>query len=215
MRLVVATRSAHKLGELRRLLPQGLRLKLELISLTQLEEEGISVPEIVEDAPDFAGNAEKKARTIAASFDGFVLADDSGLCVDALDGEPGVLSARFSGVEGEGRDAANNQALLARLQGVSEPDRGASFVCALCLIGPSGQCWQIEGRCFGRIGEAEQGAGGFGYDPLFLSLEPGQTGLRSHGELSPVEKDAISHRGYALRALVPLLERLLAEGRFD
>jgi XTP/dITP diphosphohydrolase len=144
-----------------------------------------------------------------------VLADDSGLCVDALGGAPGVRSARFAGATGPGRDEANNRRLLDALEGVPEDERGAAFVCALCLCAPDGRTWHLEGRCVGRIVEAPRGSGGFGYDPLFLSLEPGLDGTRTHAEISPEEKDRHSHRGKALRALMPLLVHLLDEEAFE
>ena len=178
-RLVVASRSAHKVEELRRLvaplLDAGL---LEVVSVADLEAEtGAALPEVEEDAPDFAGNAEKKARAIAEHAAALALGDDSGLCVDALEGGPGVYSARYSGAEGEWRDAANNEKLLAELAEVPEEERGASFVCALALVAPDGRVWQVEGRCHGRIAEAPRGAGGFGYEsPL---REPGARSRRA------------------------------------
>lgn len=212
IRLVVATRSAHKLEELVRMVaPLVDSGRLEVRSVADVEREtGVAIPEVEEDAPDFAGNAEKKARAIAEHVGTFALGDDSGLCVDALGGAPGVYSARYSGVLGEWRDAANNEKLLAELDGVPDEKRGAAFVCALSLVAPDGRVWQVEGRCHGRIGHAPRGGGGFGYDPLFVSLEPGTGGERTHAELTPDEKDRVSHRGKALRALLPLLEELTA-----
>ncbi|MDF1561451.1 MAG: RdgB/HAM1 family non-canonical purine NTP pyrophosphatase [Deltaproteobacteria bacterium] len=209
MRLVVATRSAHKLEELSRMARERFGERLELQSLDDLDPEGKRLPEIVEDAPTFAGNAEKKARTISEVLGEWVLADDSGLCVDALDGAPGIYSARYAGEIGPERDEANNRKLLDELVDVADEDRGAAFVCALCLVAPDGRVWHLEERCLGRIDHGPKGSGGFGYDPLFVSHEPGQDRVRTHGELSAEEKDAISHRGKALRALLPLLETLL------
>ncbi len=212
-RLVVASRSAHKLEELRRMVAPLLEAgRLEVVSVAEVEAEtGAALPEVEEDAPDFAGNAEKKARAIAEHAGHLALGDDSGLCVDALGGAPGVYSARYSGAEGEWRDAANNEKLLAELQGVPEAQRGASFVCALSLVAPDGRVWQVEGRCHGRIALVPRGEGGFGYDPLFVSLEPGLDGTRTHGELTAEEKDRVSHRGRALRALLPLLDEVVGE----
>ncbi len=206
--LVVASRSKKKVGELRRimdgLIDAGL---LEVLDLEEAEARlGVTLPEVEEDAPDFAGNAEKKARAIAEATGWWALADDSGLTVDALGGRPGVHSARYSGVTGEGRDEANNRKLLAELSDVAGEARGAEFVCALCLVSPAGRARHVQGRCRGVIAEEPRGGHGFGYDPLFLSMEPGVAGERTHAELSPEEKDAVSHRGRALRALLPLVE---------
>ena len=214
MKVVVATRSAHKMEEIRRILEAAGGLDgIELVSLAEWEAaQGRRVPEVEEDAPTFRGNAEKKARMVAEHTGTYVLADDSGLCVDALGGAPGVHSARFSGVTGPERDAANNEKLLAALEGVPDAERGAAFVCALCLAAPDGRLWHVEGRCRGRIARAEEGAGGFGYDPLFVSCEPEAFG-KSHGRLTPAEKDAVSHRGRALRALIPRLRALVANDR--
>lgn len=209
MKLVVATRSAHKLIELSRMCAERFGGALELRSLDDLDPDGTHLPEIVEDADSFAGNAEKKARTISVALGEWVLADDSGLCVDALDGAPGIYSARYAGSDGPDRDEANNRKLLDALVNVVDEDRGAAFVCALCLCAPDGRVWHLEERCVGRIAHGPKGKGGFGYDPLFVSLEPGQDSVRTHGELSAQAKDAISHRGKALRALLPLLEELL------
>lgn len=214
IRLVVASRSAHKVEELRRMVaPLIAEGRLEVVSVADVEREtGAALPEVEEDAPDFAGNAEKKARAVAEHTGALALGDDSGLCVDALGGAPGVYSARYSGAEGEWRDAANNEKLLAELAGVPEARRGASFVCALSLVAPDGRVWQVEGRCHGRIAEAPRGDGGFGYDPLFVSLEPGVDGRLTHGELGAGEKDRVSHRGRALRSLLPLLAEVVGEG---
>ncbi|RMG10900.1 MAG: non-canonical purine NTP pyrophosphatase [Deltaproteobacteria bacterium] len=213
MRIVVATRSPHKVEELRRLIAAAGGLPgAQLCSLAEWEAEtGRAVPEVVEDRPSFRENAEKKARAVAEATGAYALADDSGLCVDALGGAPGVHSARYSGVEGPGRDAANNRRLLEALADVPDGQRGAAFVCALCLAAPDGRTWHAEGRCRGHIGHAEDGSEGFGYDPLFISEEPEARG-RSHGRLSPEAKDAVSHRGRALRALLPTLRQLVANG---
>lgn len=210
--LVVASRSRHKAVEIRRLLGDCLEeTGVELVDLEEAEARlRRKLPEVVEDAPTFAGNAEKKARAVVETFGVFAMADDSGLCVDALGGAPGVESARFSGVTGPSRDEANNRKLLESLEGVSPEDRQASFVCALCLASPGGCVWHVEGRCKGRITDAPRGRGGFGYDPLFLTEEPGIDGLRTHAELSSEEKDAVSHRGRAIRAIRSALVRELS-----
>lgn len=206
-RLLLASSSAHKVEELRRialaLVESG---KVKIVSLADMDRDA---PEVIEDAPDFAGNAEKKAREMQAIFGGWVLADDSGLCVNHLDDAPGVHSARYSGVGGAGRDEANNRKLLEALDGLDDERRGAAFVCALCLVSPDGEIWRTEGRCEGRITDAPRGEAGFGYDPLFVSHEEGMDRQLTHAEISPAEKDAISHRGKALRALLPILEEVL------
>jgi XTP/dITP diphosphohydrolase len=180
--IVLATTSDHKAHELGRLLGR------EVHALP-----GYVAP--VEDGPTFAANAEIKARAgrVVAPPDAWVLADDSGLCVAALDGAPGILSARFGG---EGLDDAGRTAhLLTLLDG--QRDRRAAFVCALVAIAPDGSLTTAEGRVDGEIATAPRGANGFGYDPVFVPV--GAT--RTTAELSATEKDAISHRGSAARRL--------------
>lgn len=186
-RLVAATHNGNKLREFREMLPGW-------------EISGDS-PDVEETEATFAGNALLKARACALRNRGaWILADDSGLCVDALDGAPGVRSARYAG--GDGDTAANNALLLANLAGAA--DRSAHFSCAIALISPEGRERIFEGRCDGRIAEAPTGAGGFGYDPLFLPDEaPGKT----FAELPPEGKNAISHRGRAVAAAVEWLLR--------
>ena len=140
----------------------------------------------------------KKARELAEISGHAAIADDSGICVDALDGAPGIYSARFSGVHGD--DKANNRLLLEKLEGVE--NRAAHYTCAIALCWPDGKMLTAEDYLFGEIAHDEKGTGGFGYDPLFLLPE---RGLRT-AELGPGEKNAISHRGKALRKLVKLLE---------
>jgi XTP/dITP diphosphohydrolase len=164
--------------------------------------------DVVEDGRTFRENAAKKARAAARSSGLWALADDSGLEVDALGGEPGVRSARFAGVHGD--DAANNALLVRKLAEVEDERRGAQFVCALALARPDGTLvLEVQGLARGRILHAPRGAGDFGYDPLFLFTEPGfpQTG-RGFAELAPAEKLAISHRGRALRLLLEGLSKL-------
>lgn len=168
------------------------------------------LPEVAEDAPTFAGNAELKARAAALHTGRAALADDSGLEVEALGGAPGVRSARFAGEPAD--DGRNNRLLLERLAGLPAEARGARFVCALALCGPDGRLLaSCEGSASGRILEAPRGDGDFGYDPLFLFTEPGhaQTG-RTFAELDPSQKSAVSHRGRALAALARALSGLLA-----
>jgi len=177
-RIYVATGNAHKLREIAQILP-GFEILADNPS------------GVTEDAPDFAGNALIKVRAIAARHRGsWCMADDSGLEVAALDGAPGVRSARYAGEPSD--TAANNALLLANLRGAT--DRRANFTCAIALVSPDGSEKVVEGRSFGRIAEAPSGAQGFGYDPLFVpdGFE------RSFAELSAGEKNSISHRGRAL-----------------
>lgn len=206
--VVVASRSKHKVEEIRRMIGDCLEVRGgRFIDLDEAEKnKEISVPEVVEDATTFSKNAEKKAKEVSRATGMWALADDSGLCVDALGGAPGVQSARYSGVEGEGRDEANNQKLIREMENIPDEERGASFRCALCLASPEGKVWNVEGRCLGKIAYSASGTGGFGYDPLFITLETGLGGLRTHAELTPAEKDRVSHRGRALRAMRVVLE---------
>lgn len=166
-----------------------------------------AVQEVEETGETFEENAVLKARAVAA-HGVWAIADDSGLEVDYLQGAPGVRSARFAG-EGAG-DGANNRLLLAKLEGVPPERRTARFVCAIALASPAGEVWTWRGECEGHIAEAPRGAGGFGYDPLFIPLGYGQT----FAELPPEVKNAISHRAKALeqavatlRALAPRIQR--------
>ncbi len=190
--LVFATTNAGKLVELQALVGDHFSLK----SAADFPD----VPEVDEDQPTFEGNAVKKALTYARATKHWALADDSGLCVDALGGAPGVHSARYAPTADERIDK-----LLGALDGVGEAQRTARFVCVLCLASPSGETLCVRGECEGRIGLRRVGTGGFGYDPVFL-LPSG----RSMAELTRDEKSAVSHRGKAFLALEP---RLLAVGR--
>ncbi len=194
-RVVLASRNAKKLTELRRILEplvQGIEV-LGLDDVTPFDEPA-------ETEPTFEGNALLKARACLAATSLPSLADDSGLCVDALNGMPGVLSARWSGVaKDEGGDAANNALLLSQLGDVPDERRGATFRCAMAFCTPDGLEVVETGEMRGRILRVEQGDGGFGYDPLFAA-----DGYDvSTAELPPAEKDAISHRGKALHAMAP------------
>ncbi|MFI5289712.1 MAG: XTP/dITP diphosphatase [Polyangia bacterium] len=195
-RLLFATRNGGKLRELAELVAP---LGIAVVSIAELERSGVAIPEVEEDAPSFAGNAEKKARSALAATGLAALADDSGLEVDALGGAPGVYSARYAGLDHD--DGANNAKLLAALVAVFDPDRTARFRCALALAVPGGELVTAEGSCEGRIARAARGAGGFGYDPLFLV----GAGDRTMAELAPEEKNRISHRGQAMRALALVL----------
>ena len=191
MKLILASNNAHKLAEMKAILAPYFD---EIVSMG---EAGIE-HETVEDGKTFMENAVKKAKELAELSGCCAIADDSGLCVDALAGGPGVFSARFAGVHGD--DKANNRLLLEKLEGVE--NRAAHYTCAIALCWPDGKMLTAEDYLFGEIAHDEKGTGGFGYDPLFLLPE---RGLRT-AELGPGEKNAISHRGKALRRLVKLLE---------
>ena len=196
MILVVATGNPGKLVELRELLSG---LDLELRSLADL---GLPSPD--ETGKTFAENAELKARAAATAAKRWALGDDSGLCVDALCGGPGVHSARYAAT-----DEARRARLLRELDGVAAEGRGAYFFCAAALCSPGGRLFRADGRVEGTIATAPRGTNGFGYDPLFLPLEtPGRT----LAELPPLQKNRLSHRGRALQALRPDLEALARGG---
>lgn len=196
-RLLVASGNAKKLAELR-----ALAADLPLVVVGPEALPG-GLAEVVEDGATFAANAALKARAAAAAAaaawggEPWALADDSGLCVDALDGAPGVHSARFAGVAGAGRDAANNRLLLERLRGVPPERRGAEFRCALAVAGAGRILLTAEGVVRGRILEAPDGDRGFGYDPLFYHVESGA----SFARLDPAVKAALGHRGRAMQIL--------------
>lgn len=188
MKVVLASHNAKKLDELRRIL-EPIAPDIQVLGLGDVA----AYPEPVETEPTFEGNALIKARACVAHTGLPALADDSGLCVDALNGMPGVLSARWSG---QG-DAANNRLLLAQIRDVPDGRRGAQFRCAVAVCWPDGR-EQVEfGVMHGRILREERGEGGFGYDPLFA---PDDHDVSS-AELLPEVKDAISHRGKALRLI--------------
>lgn len=188
--LLLATRNAGKLVELRRILADA-GVDLELVGLEAHPE----VAEVAETGATFAENASLKARAAAAATGLAAVADDSGLCVDALNGMPGVLSARWAGRHGD--DAANNALLLAQLADVPDGRRGARFVCAAALVVPGGPELVEHGELRGTLVREPRGHHGFGYDPLLEVEGDGRTSA----ELAPAEKDAISHRGRAFRAL--------------
>jgi len=188
-KVVLASRNAKKLAELRRVL-EPLVPGIEVLGLDDVA----AFDEPAETEPTFEGNALIKARACFAATGLPSLADDSGICVDALNGMPGVLSARWSGAG----DQANNRLLLTQLADVPDERRGAAFVAAVALVWSEGEIVET-GRMPGRILRAEQGDGGFGYDPLFAA----NGNELSNAELTPEQKDAISHRGQALRALAP------------
>ncbi len=201
MRILLATSNPNKLREVREILaPTGF----EVVGLDSLAEQP---PEPAEDETTFEGNARLKAVAYARATNYRCLAEDSGLEVDALDGAPGVYSARYATAEGsrEERDRANNEKLLQALSGVPKEERGARFVCAMCLADPDGSIVaETQGRYEGLIADAPRGDNGFGYDPLLYLPDVCLTSA----ELNPEEKNARSHRGAAARAMARLLERL-------
>jgi XTP/dITP diphosphohydrolase len=196
--LVLATRNAHKVRELRRILSDA-GIVVELHGL----EAYADVPDVAETGSTFAENALIKAQAVAVLTGLPAVADDSGLCVDALGGMPGVLSARWAGRHGD--DRANLDLVLAQLADVPDERRAAHFVCAAALALPSGVSRVAEGRLDGVITRAPRGANGFGYDPIFVP----HGDRRTTAEMSPAEKDAISHRGRAFRALARTMRELL------
>ena len=193
-RLVLATHNAAKVVELRRILA-GAGVPVTLASLNEFP----GAPEVAETGLTFAENALLKARAIAA-FTGLpAVADDSGLCVEVLNGMPGIFSARWAGRHGD--DRANLALVLAQIADIAGPNRGAHFACAAALALPDGREGVAEGRLDGSLTYAPRGTGGFGYDPIFV---PGTMTVTT-AELSPEAKDDISHRGRAFRALVPVI----------
>ncbi|WP_062203869.1 RdgB/HAM1 family non-canonical purine NTP pyrophosphatase [Streptomyces sp. NBRC 109706] len=197
-RLVLATRNAHKITELRAILAQA-GLALELLGADAFPE----VPDVKETGVTFAENALLKAHALAQASGLPAVADDSGLCVDVLGGAPGIFSARWAGRHGD--DQANLDLLLAQLADVPEEHRAANFACAAALALPDGTERVTEGRLHGTLRYAPSGAGGFGYDPILQPVDE----TRTVAELTAEEKNAISHRGLAFRALAPLVGELL------
>lgn len=198
MKIVLASRNRKKIGELRALLSEYIA-DIEILSL---DDVGI-MGEIEENGTTFAENALIKARTAATS--GYIgVGDDSGLCVDALNGEPGIFSARYAarnGESGEDTDEANNRVLLQKLSAFPQDEWGASFVCTVACVMPSGEEFTVRGEVKGRILPSYLGEGGFGYDPLFY-YEPMQ---KSFAQLTAEEKNAVSHRGKAISAFAKAL----------
>ncbi len=198
MQVVFATGNAHKVGEVQRIL-DAAAAGVEVLSLQQWP----TAPTPIEDGLTFADNALIKARAISQHTGLPTIADDSGICVDALNGMPGIFSARWSGQHGH--DEQNLELLLGQVREVPDDRRSARFVCAAAIVTPSGAERVVEGTIDGVLTRERQGSGGFGYDPIF----------RPHGytlttaQLSAEEKDAISHRGAAFRALAPVIAELL------
>lgn len=199
-RVVLATRNQHKVTELRRILASS-SLDVDLVGTESFPD----LPDVAETGSTFAANALLKARDVAQRTGLVAIADDSGLCVDALNGMPGILSARWAGSHGD--DAANLELLLAQLADVPSKRRGAAFYCAAAVAIPDGDERVVEGVLEGSLITEPRGSNGFGYDPIFTPLGYALT----TAELIPEEKDAISHRGHAFRALVPVLGELRSD----
>lgn len=197
-RLILATRNAGKITELRAILAEA-GLAHELVGAQEYPD----VPDVKETGVTFAENALLKAHALAQATGLPAVADDSGLCVDVLHGAPGIFSARWAGKHGD--DRANLELLLAQLSDIADEHRGAHFACAAALALPDGRERVVEGQLRGVLRHAPVGTNGFGYDPI---LQPeGET--RTCAELSAEEKNAISHRGKAFRAVVPVVRELL------
>lgn len=205
MDFILATNNMKKLAEMQRILSP---LGINVVTAKML---GIELPEVVEDGDTFEANAKIKAES-AYKITGLpAIADDSGLCVDYLDGAPGIYSARFANIEihdgvcvdneKNADDEDNNNLLLKKLEGVEQEKRTAYYVCAICCIFPDGREITVRGECHGTIGFERDGNAGFGYDPLFI------INGKSFGKYEGEEKDKISHRGNALRLLCKELEK--------
>ncbi len=195
MYFILATNNMKKLAEMQRILsPLG-------INVVTAKTLGIELPEVEENGTTFEENAEIKAVSACNITNMPAVADDSGLCVDYLDGAPGIFSARFSGEHGN--DEKNNDLLLEKLDGVPAEKRTAYYVCAICCVFPDGRKIVVRGECHGTIGFERDGNGGFGYDPLFV------INGKSFGNYTPEEKDKISHRGIALCKLKNELEKYI------
>ena len=204
-RVVLASRNVHKVEEMDRILADA-GLHVEVVGIAAFD--GVAeIPEVPETEASFEGNALLTARAVCAATGVPAVADDSGLCVDALNGMPGILSARWSGglVEGRSIDVANLQLVLAQLSDTPDERLAAQFRCAVSIVLPDGREATVHGEMRGRIVREPRGSNGFGYDPIFVP----EGEARTSAELTNEEKDAISHRGNALRALVPVLRDLL------
>ncbi|NGN66789.1 RdgB/HAM1 family non-canonical purine NTP pyrophosphatase [Streptomyces sp. A7024] len=197
-RLILATRNAHKVTELRAILADA-GLDVELVGADAYPE----IPDVPETGVTFAENALLKAHALAKATGLPAVADDSGLCVDVLGGAPGIFSARWAGKHGD--DKANLDLLLAQLSDIADEHRAAHFACAAALALPDGTERVVEGKLEGTLRREQVGDGGFGYDPILQPL--GES--RTCAELTPDEKNAISHRGKAFRALAPVVKELI------
>ena len=195
MKFIIATNNNKKLKELERILkPLG-------IDAVSAKDAGIVLDDVDETGTTFSENAYLKANSAFVKTGMPAVADDSGLCVDALDGRPGVFSARYGGENAT--DTEKNDKILSEMKDVPDDKRNAHFACAICCILPDGSKIEVEGICNGSIGYEQIGDGGFGYDPIFMC------GEKSYAQLSPEEKDAISHRGQALIKLQNELKKAL------
>ena len=205
MKLHLASGNAHKVQEFQALADASALGGLEILSARAVG----GMPPVVEDTGTFHGNALKKARALQALVgkEAWVLSDDSGICVDALGGLPGVESAYYAGPQGD--SAANLAKLVEVMKAVPRAERGASFVCVLCLVGPEGRTLHVEGRCEGALLVSPQGGAGFGYDPLFVP--DGYD--RSFAELGEADKNRLSHRARAWAKLTQWLRELPADQR--
>ncbi len=195
MDFILATNNMKKLAEMQRILSP---LGVNVVTAKML---GIALSEVEENGKTFEENARIKASAACKELNMPAIADDSGLCVDYLNGAPGIFSARFSGEHGN--DEKNNDLLLEKLSGVPMEKRTAYYVCAICCIFPDGREITVRGECHGNIGFERDGNEGFGYDPLFL------INGKSFGRYTAAEKDKISHRGNALRAFAEELKKIL------
>lgn len=207
MIFLIATSNQHKKLEFERILsPLGVEIKTA-------KELGVSLPEVEENGTTFEENAFLKAES-GCKVSGYpTLSDDSGLCIDYLDGAPGIYSARYSASDGEnGDDKENNRKVLKELSGVPLEKRAAHYVCAVACVFPDGRKFAVRGECHGFIGFEERGENGFGYDPMFLvdidsGANPGGApGKKTFGETSPEEKDKVSHRSRALHKMYEVLK---------
>jgi XTP/dITP diphosphohydrolase len=209
--LVLGSRNRKKCREMAELIapPWEPSRSLERLDIRSVDDFP-GAPEVVEDAGTFAGNARKKASELARALLVWVVADDSGLTVDALGGAPGVFSARYAGEPTD--DDANNRKVLEALAATPDDRRGAAFRCTLALADPAGEIrLEAEGACRGQLTRQPRGPAGFGYDPLFLIPEYHKT----FGELSPLVKHQLSHRARAFASFRRGLERMIAQGEFD
>lgn len=193
--LLLATRNQGKKKEMQQILKD---LPVEIITLEDIDE----LPEIIEDGATFVENASKKAQQTAVLSGYTSLADDSGLVVDALDGKPGIYSARFAGEEAD--DNKNNEKLLFMLKNIETAKRTARFICAVAVSDPTGHTRVVTGECEGKIAWEKKGTGGFGYDPLFVPAGREE----SFAQLTPEEKNSISHRARALKKARTIIEEL-------
>ena len=196
LKFVIATHNNHKVTEFKRILEP---LSIEVMSQ---KDAGIDV-EVIEDGTTFAQNAQIKAQAVSKAANCVAIADDSGICIDAFDGGPGIYSARFLGEDTPYTE--KNAIILDRLKDVPVEKRGARYVCAICCVFPNGDVISTEGICEGKIGYQPKGQNGFGYDPIFM------VGDLTLAEITDGEKDKISHRGVALKKFVKELKMYLQQ----